>query len=850
MSRPLPCVFSVIAPPLPARPGFGKIVGDDHLRERTLNRYEELRRENEALRERLTRLGQASLRITEDLDLDTVLQGVVDGARSLTGARHGGLTALDEQGQLENFITSGLSAEEHRLLLELPGGMEFFIHLGRLAMPLRVADFSAHTRGLGLPEIGPPLGPVGSFLQTPIRLRSQQLGTIYLSDKTGGEEFSRDDEETLALFAAQAALAISNARRHREEQRARAGLETLVNTAPVGVVVFDAATGSLSSINREALRIVDGLRSPDQDPEQLLESLTFRRADGREFSLQEFPVAQLLRTGETLRAEEIALLVPDGRSVAILVNATPIRSEEGGVASAVVTLQDLASLGELGRARAEFLGMVSRELRAPLTSIKGSIDTLLEPEYDLDPAETQQFFRIIRDQANHMRDLVGDLLDVARLATGDLSMTPEPVELAALAEEARRRFGAGGGNVGIEVPPDLPPVMADRRRVAQALAHLLGHAARFSPESAVIRVSAENRDPHVAVTVAGSGLEPEGEPLLGLALIPGEPPGGWAPGGTGLGLAVCRGIVEAHGGRLWADSQGPGLGYRYVFTLPVAEVPLAAGPGEGRTARGRTAAERGRTAVLVLEDDLPTLRYVRDALSGAGYRPVVTSDPGEMLGLLETERPGLVLLDLAVAGVDGVAMLERVRAAAYVPVVLISEYGRDQVIARAFELGASDYLVKPFSPIELVARVRAALRRGVEPPRTNPAGMFQLGELTINYDLREVEVAGRSVDLTDTEYNLLRELSANDGRALTHDQILRRVWQRASPEGGRVLIRGVVKNLRRKLGDDRGRPAYIVTDRGSGYRMAGPGSPTPTHITAHNGAPPVPRPGSTPSPGR
>ncbi len=819
-------VFSVVAPPLPVRAGFGTIAGDNHPRERTLNRYEELRRENEALRERLARLGQASLRITEDLDLDTVLQGVVDGARSLTGARHGGLTALDEQGQLENFITSGLSTEEHRMLQELPGGMEFFTYLGRLAMPLRVADFSAHTQGLGLPEIGPPLGPVGSFLQTPIRLRSRQLGTIYLSDKTGGEEFSRDDEETLALFAAQAALAISNARRHREERRARAGLETLVNTAPVGVVVFDAATGSLSSINREALRIVDGLRSPDQDPEQLLETLTFRRADGREFSLREFPVAQLLATGETLRAEEIVLLVPDGRSVAILVNATPIRSEEGGVASAVVTLQDLASLGELGRARAEFLGMVSRELRAPLTSVKGAIDTLLEPEYDLDPAETQQFFRIIRDQANHMRELVGDLLDVARLATGDLDMTPEPVELAALAEEARRRYGAGRGNVGIDLPPYLPPVMADRRRVVQTLVNLLGHAARFSPESAVIRVSAENRDPHVAVTVAGSGLEPEGEPLPGLSLLPApaEPPGGWAPGGTGLSLAVCRGIVEAHGGRLWADSQGPGLGYRYVFTLPVAEGPLAAGAGEGRTARGRTAAERGRTAVLVLADDLPTLRYVRDALSGAGYRPVVTSDPGEGLRLLETERPGLVLLDLAVAGVDGVAMLERVRAAAYVPVVLITEYGRDQVIARAFELGASDYLVKPFSPVELVARVRAALRRGVEPPRTDPAGRFQLGELTINYDLREVEVAGQPVDLTDTEYNLLRELSANDGRALTYDQILRRVWQKASPEGGRVLIRGVVKNLRRKLGDDRGSPVYIVTDRGSGYRMAGPGS--------------------------
>ena len=792
-----------------------------------MDRYEELRRENQALRERLSRLSQASLRITEDLDLDTVLQGVVDGARSLTGARLGGITTLDESGEFQGFFTSGLTAEEHRMFLELPGGLELFAHLGQLAVPLRLADFAAHTRGLGLPEIAPPLGPLGSFLQSPIRLRAQQLGTIYLSGKADSAEFSQGDEETLVLFASQAALAISNARRHREEQRARADLETLVNTAPVGVVVFDARTGTLLSFNREARRLVDGLRDPDQTPEQLLEVLSFRRADGMEVSLREFPMAQLLGAAETVRAEEIVLRVPDGRSVSTLVNATPIRSEEGAVTSVVVTLQDLTSLGELGRSRAEFLEMVSRELRAPLTSIKGSIDTLLEPEYDLDPAETRQFFSIIRDQSNHMRELVGDLLDLARLNAGDLGLAPEPVELAALAEDARRRFASSGGrdNISIDLPPDLPPVLADRRRVAQALANLLGHAARFSPESAVIRVSAENRDPHVAVTVAGGGMDPEGGPppeLSGL-LAPAEPPGGWTPGGTGLGLAVCRGIVEAHGGRLWAEGQGPGLGARHVFTLPVSEVAPAGGPGAAQGARGRSAAERGQTVVLVLVDDLPTLRYVRDALSGAGYLPVATSDPEEALRLLETEQPGLALLDLAVAGVDGIEMLERVRAAAYVPVVLLTEYGRDQVIARAFELGASDYLVKPFSPIELVARVRAALRRGVEPPRHDPAGRFQLGDLTIDYDRREVEVAGRPVTLTDMEYNLLRELSANDGRALTHDQILRRVWQRTSSGGGQTLIRGVVKNLRRKLGDDRGHPAYIVTERGSGYRMVRPG---------------------------
>ena len=122
--------------------------------------YHELVRENEALRERLSRLSEASLRITGDLEPNAVLQGVVDGARSLTGASTAGLTALDERGQLWEFVTSGLTPEEHRLVVELPGGMEFFAYLSRMPEPLRVADFSAYSSSAGLPDIGPPLESV------------------------------------------------------------------------------------------------------------------------------------------------------------------------------------------------------------------------------------------------------------------------------------------------------------------------------------------------------------------------------------------------------------------------------------------------------------------------------------------------------------------------------------------------------------------------------------------------------------------------------------------------------------------------------------------------------------------
>ena len=532
-------------------------------------------REIAELRDRLSRLSQASLRINESLDFDTVLQGVLDSACSLTGARYGVITLLDESGQVQDFVTSGLTSEEHRRFTDLPEGMMFFQYLSNIQEPLRLRDFHSHIRSLGLPEFQPPMAvstPL-PFLAAPIRHLGESVGAFYVGEKD--VEFTPEDEETLVMFASQAALVIANARRHREEQRARADMETLVNTTPVGVLVFDAKTGGVTSVNREARRIVSGLHMPDGSAEQLLDMLTFRRADGREISLEEFPLAQALSTGETVRAEEIVLQAPDGRSVTTLVNATPIRSEEGEVVSVVVTLQDMTPLEEMERLRAEFLGMVSHELRTPLTSIKGSAATLTEAASELDPAEMLQFFRIIGEQADYMRDLIGDLLDVARIETGELAVAPAPAEVASLVDEARGRFQSGGGrnNLRIDLSPELPLVMADGRRVVQVLSNLLSNAARHSHEASAIGVSAVREGYHVAVSVTdeGRGIAAERLPHLfrKFSRLEGEDRGRDIAG-SGLGLAICKGIVEAHGGRIWAESDGPGLGARFTFTIPVA----------------------------------------------------------------------------------------------------------------------------------------------------------------------------------------------------------------------------------------------------------------------------------------
>ena len=778
--------------------------------------------EMQALRERLSRLSEASIRINESLEFDTVLQGVLDSACALTEARYGVLAPFDETGdaQLEYAFAFGMTSAEAAALRDMLTGSEFCDFFEQLPGPTRLPDVQGHLASMGLPGFRVPM-PVSSpmsFLGVVLRHGGESIGAIYLAEKISGPEFTADDEETLVMFAAQAALVMANARRYREEQRARADLETLINTSPVGVAVFDARTGAPISFNNEAVRMLDDLRPPDSRPEQLLEVMSIRRSDGQEISLEESPLAQLMMAGETVRAEEMVLRAPNGRSVTALVNATPIRSEEGEVETFVVTLQDMTALEEMERLRAEFLAMVSHELRTPLTSVKGSIATLLDPPSTLGPTEMRQFFRIIDSQIDRMHVLISDLLDVARIETGTLAVSTEPTDVGILVGEAHNGFRSAGGRHGvdIEVAADLPWVMADRLRMVQVLGNLLTNAARHSPESSIIRVSAQRDGVHVAVSVSdlGRGLPAESLPNLfrKFSRIDSEQQGG----DTGLGLAICKGIVEAHGGRIWAESDGPGLGARFTFTFPTVEEAGYVSPVASATPANRASRRRGdQVRVLAVDDDLQALRHIRDSLARSGFEPTVTGDPEEALRLVEEERPHLVLLDLVLPGVDGMDLMREIMDARDVPVIFLSAYGQEQLVARAFNMGAADYVVKPFSPTELSARIRAALRRRDSPRPSQP---YVLGDLVIDYDERRVTLAGRPVELTAKEYGTLAELSANGGRLLTYGHLLRRVWGLDEDADLRPM-RTVISSLRRKLGEGSENPMYIFTELRVGYRM-------------------------------
>ena len=344
---------------------------------------------------------------------------------------------------------------------------------------------------------------------------------------------------------------------------------------------------------------------------------------------------------------------------------------------------------------------------------------------------------------------------MAMLLTSHADLDPaESTQLARLIDDAAQAFSgdAAGNRIIVDVEPDMALVSADQRRMARVLRSVLTDAFLSCDGSMPVRVTAARDSSIARVSVTHCGAAPAAR-LAGLfdkrsRDRPDEDSVSMRR--SELDLAISKGIVEAHGGRIWADSDEAAGETRVSFTLPFAQPPQSA-----------PAADTPR----------------------------------------QTARPA---------------------AAAR---ILVVDYGLDEAVLRAVESGAADYIVKPFSPTELLARVRAALHRPAAPALDAPAP-FVLGDLTVDFASRTVWVNGRRADLTETEIRLLCELAANPGRVLSYSQLMRRVWTSDSPNPAGP-VRSAVKRLRRKLEDDARNPAYIFTVPRAGYRIGTPQQAAP-----------------------
>ncbi len=227
-----------------------------------------------------------------------------------------------------------------------------------------------------------------------------------------------------------------------------------------------------------------------------------------------------------------------------------------------------------------------------------------------------------------------------------------------------------------------------------------------------------------------------------------------------------------------------------------------------------------KATILIVEDEALTNHFLAKLLRDNGYSPLQSFSGGEAISLAASHCPDLILLDLGLPDMDGMTVMETLNKWSNTPLIVVSARQDEEQRIEALDCGADDYIIKPFSNRDLLARIRSVLRRSQKPATSalSALGKFSLGALTIDYDSRLVTVCGEAVHFTPIEYKILSLLSLNAGKVLTYKNIIREIWGPYSE--GHQLLRVNMANIRRKIETEPADPKYIHTEMGVGYRMA------------------------------
>jgi two-component system KDP operon response regulator KdpE len=226
-----------------------------------------------------------------------------------------------------------------------------------------------------------------------------------------------------------------------------------------------------------------------------------------------------------------------------------------------------------------------------------------------------------------------------------------------------------------------------------------------------------------------------------------------------------------------------------------------------------------KTTILIVDDEPRILRFIKTSLSLSGYDLLTASSGRTALSLFEAEQPTLIILDLGLPDVDGFEVLKEIRAYSTIPIVILTARDDEESKVRGLELGADDYLTKPFGIGELKARIQAVLRRVKWSPQPSDITEFTLRDLHVDFQRRRVQVRGEEVHLTPTEYELLRVLIQHSGQVLLHSDLLGQVWGEEY-RNDLAILRVNVSRLRQKIEEDPREPRYILTVPGVGYILS------------------------------
>ncbi|HKV03259.1 MAG TPA: ATP-binding protein [Ktedonobacteraceae bacterium] len=514
-----------------------------------------------------------------------------------------------------------------------------------------------------------------------------------------------------------------------------------------------------------------------------------------------------------------------------------VRDDPGHVLGRGVLLDDITVERSSMQSRSETLARAAHELKTPLAIIKGCATTLLGNSLNWGPTMLHEMLQMIDTQADRLHDILNTLLDVWRLDAGVQNLRLSEVHIAKLLEQLveRWRKNAPHHQFVCIIPAVDIVVQCDALRIEQALNHLLNNAVTYSPPGSSSKIQLETNDGEVRLSITDQGVGIAHEHLERIfdrfyRISPSDE----RSSGSGLGLAVVRATVEAHGGKIWADSPGVGHGTTFYCTLPLAPSPqveplqqkpwitASASSPSGPLAVPRTGPlkQTMRSKVVVVENDARIARYLRAHLEDQQYRVQTVTHGIQFLRQIDLEEPDVILLAARLADMSGRELLQRLREFSRTPVMMLCDECDEDERVQLLDLGADDVIVKPFSMKELLARARVLLRRSLTPgEQPGVEAIFRTGELTIDYAQHQVCMQGHPVQLSRAEYKLLYTLAQNVGRVMTHELLLERVW---GAEYNREVdfIWVYISRLRRKIEADPRHPCYILTVPDVGYKLA------------------------------
>jgi DNA-binding response OmpR family regulator/signal transduction histidine kinase len=511
------------------------------------------------------------------------------------------------------------------------------------------------------------------------------------------------------------------------------------------------------------------------------------------------------------------------------VQSFPVRDVPGHLLGRGVLLDDITLERTSAQERSETLALAAHELKTPLAIIKGCATTLLGNSMRWDPSLQREMLQMIDTHTDRLHDTLNTLLDVWRLDARAQNLRLAQINIAELLQRLVERWQkqAPHHRFVFHTPGVVPTILCDALRLEQALNSLLDNAVIYSPNggTVIIRLEANDAEIHLSVTDEGIGIAVEHLDNIFnrfYRIAHGEE----SPRGSGLGLSVARATIEAHDGKIWADSPGLGQGATFYCTLPLApRLPApqpAAQQGQNpfSSLTGPLATPHaGSRNVLVVENDARIARYLRTHLEEHRYQVHTINSGVQFLRHLDLEDPHLILLSTRLADTSGIELLQRLREFSQIPVIMLCDACDEDERVRLFDLGADDVVTKPFGMKELLARVRTILRRSTTTESGQGQPIFTTGELTIDYSQHQVLLQGRPVQLSRTEYKLLSVLAQNVGIVLTHELLLERVW---GSEYNRDVdfIWVYISRLRRKIETDSRHPRYILTVPDVGYKLA------------------------------